>query len=291
MGCKGSKSKKHAIEIGVDLARVDLFKIYTLETIIAYGGMGEVWKARQRYLPANEVAIKFVEVSKGDQLAKENVLREIEILRKLNHPNLIFLLDVFEGRGSYAMVMDHFAGGDLLTRIADRNYFPEYPAKHLMLQIMGGVEFLHSMGIVHRDIKPDNILCSNDPQFFPFRIVISDFGISGFANHGESMEIHCGSEEYAAPEILFGNSRYGNSVDLWSCGVTAYAIVCGVLPFMSREGVIERERIATCCYNYKNVHNKSVSLQFSKFVASLLQLVPENRPSANIAKLDPWRKV
>lgn len=287
MGRTCSKPKKQT-DVDVSPEHTELFKIYALETIIACGSYGDVWKARQRYLPAKEVAIKFVATS--NSIIRENVVREILILRKLDHPNLTCFYDAFSEPNRFAIVMEYIAGGDLLTRVTNKGFFPEFQAKCIVLQILDGIEFLHSMGIVHLDIKPDNILCSDtdDPRFYPFRIIISDFGLSRVSKHGELLTTRCGSEEYAAPEIMFRNTGYRNSVDLWSCGVTAFAIVCGTLPFVTEDGDIDYERIRDCSYDYLHGFNNSVSMSCSRFIDSLLQLVPENRPSAKIAKLDPW---
>jgi 5'-AMP-activated protein kinase catalytic alpha subunit len=88
------------------------------------------------------------------------------------------------------------------------------------------VEYLHKLGIVHRDLKPENLLLNHNKQ-----IKIVDFGLSNTYQTGETLKTACGSPCYAAPEMIAGKRYFGSNVDIWSCGVILFALVCGYLPF------------------------------------------------------------
>eukprot|EP00603_Paraphysomonas_imperforata_P000066 CAMPEP_0114429040 /NCGR_PEP_ID=MMETSP0103-20121206/9261_1 /TAXON_ID=37642 ORGANISM="Paraphysomonas imperforata, Strain PA2" /NCGR_SAMPLE_ID=MMETSP0103 /ASSEMBLY_ACC=CAM_ASM_000201 /LENGTH=517 /DNA_ID=CAMNT_0001598325 /DNA_START=417 /DNA_END=1970 /DNA_ORIENTATION=+ len=122
--------------------------------------------------------------------------------------------------------MEYVSGGELFDYIVSRGRLPADEARHLFHMIVSGVEYCHFHDVVHRDLKPENLLLDADNN-----IKIADFGLSNVIHDGDFLRTSCGSPNYAAPEVISGNLYAGTEVDVWSCGVILYALLCGTLPF------------------------------------------------------------
>ncbi|KAF9108503.1 hypothetical protein BGX27_008335, partial [Mortierella sp. AM989] len=170
-----------------------------------------------------EVAIKLIRRQSVDNTPRINKIgREISVLRKIRHPNIITLFDVIETERYIGIVIEYASGGELFDHILAHRYLKERDACRLFAQLMSGVHYLHSKQIVHRDLKLENLLLDRNRN-----IIITDFG---FANQFDSsskdlMSTSCGSPCYAAPELVISDGLYvGSGVDIWSCGVILYII-------------------------------------------------------------------
>ena len=124
------------------------------------------------------------------------------------------------------MVMEYVPNGELFDYIVSRGRLPPDDARRFFQQVISGVEYLHFKRVVHRDLKPENLLLDNDNN-----IKIADFGLSNVTVDGDFLKTSCGSPNYAAPEVISGNLYAGPEVDVWSCGVILYALLCVTLPF------------------------------------------------------------
>lgn len=124
------------------------------------------------------------------------------------------------------MVMEYVSGGELFDYIVKHGKLTEDKARRFFQQIMSGVEYCHRHNVVHRDLKPENLLLDQN-----LNVKIADFGLSNVMNDGEFLRTSCGSPNYAAPEVISGKLYAGPEVDIWSCGVILYALLCGTLPF------------------------------------------------------------
>lgn len=122
--------------------------------------------------------------------------------------------------------MEYLAGGELFDYIVQHGRLEENDARRFFQQLSAGVEHCHMHMVVHRDLKPENILLDAD-----LSIKIADFGLSNRMKDGNFLRTSCGSPNYAAPEVISGSLYAGPEVDLWSCGVILYALLCGSLPF------------------------------------------------------------
>jgi len=122
--------------------------------------------------------------------------------------------------------MEYAPGGELFDYIVANNRIKQKEASKFLLQILAGVEYIHKLNIVHRDLKPENLLLDNNNN-----IKIVDFGLSNTYKNGETLKTACGSPCYAAPEMIAGKKYNGLQVDIWSCGVIMFAMICGYLPF------------------------------------------------------------
>ncbi|XP_068433655.1 hormonally up-regulated neu tumor-associated kinase homolog [Clinocottus analis] len=234
-----------------------------------------------------KVAIKVIDKKKArqDSYVLKNMKREPRIHQMVRHPHIVVLLETLETENSYYMAMELCAGGDLMDRICDRKRLEEREVRRYTRQILSAVEHLHKHGIVHRDLKIENFLLDEHNN-----IKIVDFGLSNTLK-AESLSLEllntqCGSPAYAAPELL-AHRKYGPKVDVWSVGVSMFAMLTGTLPFTVEP------------FNIKQLHQKMVNGEISSipsdiskgavvFVLSLLEPDPAKRPSVRAAMEERW---
>ncbi|NXO73566.1 NUAK2 kinase, partial [Phainopepla nitens] len=195
-----------------------------LETL-GKGTYGKVKKARER--SGKLVAIKSIRKDKiKDEQDLVHIRREIEIMSSLNHPHIIAVHEVFENSGKIVIVMEYASRGDLYDYISERQRLPEHEARHFFRQVVSAVYYCHKNGIVHRDLKLENILLDAHGN-----IKIADFGLSNVFQQDKLLQTYCGSPLYASPEIINGRPYKGPEVDSWSLGVLLYILVHGTMPF------------------------------------------------------------
>ena len=184
-------------------------------------------KIAEHILTGHKVAIKILNRKKIKQMdMEEKVRREIKILRLFTHPHVIRLYEVVETATDIYVVMEYVRAGELFDYIVEKGRLPEAEARHFFQQIVSGVEYCHRHMVVHRDLKPENLLLDG-----AMRVKIADFGLSNVMRDGRFLKTSCGSPNYAAPEVISGRLYAGPEVDVWSCGVILYALLCGSLPF------------------------------------------------------------
>ncbi|KAM9267663.1 uncharacterized protein FYN16_005677 [Cariama cristata] len=258
---------------------------YLVGKMINKGSFAKVMEGL--HIPTGEkVAIKVIDKrrAKQDSYVFKNIKREPRIHQMIKHPNVVRLYETLETDNSYYMVMELCLGGDLLDRICDRKRLAEREVRRYTRQILSAVEYLHCQGIVHRDLKIENFLLDEN------NIKIVDFGLSNTAKFkGLSQELlhtQCGSPAYAAPELL-AHRKYGPKVDVWSIGVSMFAMLTGTLPFTVEP------------FNIKQLHQKMLIGEISPipsdispgavhFMQSLLEPDPAKRPGVKEAIKDKW---
>ncbi|WIA14302.1 hypothetical protein OEZ85_002836 [Tetradesmus obliquus] len=199
---------------------------YRLGKTLGIGSFGKV-KVAEHILTGHKVAIKILNRRKISAMdMEEKVRREIKILRLFMHPHIIRLYEVIETASDIYVVMEYVKGGELFDHIVEKGRLPEDEARHFFQQIISGVEYCHRNMVVHRDLKPENLLLDSR-----LAVKIADFGLSNVMRDGHFLKTSCGSPNYAAPEVISGKLYAGPEVDVWSCGVILYALLCGSLPF------------------------------------------------------------
>ncbi|KAI3942917.1 hypothetical protein MKW92_042524 [Papaver armeniacum] len=172
---------------------------YIVGKQIGSGSFSVVWHARHR-VHGLEVAIKEIVMDRLSKKLQDNLLQEIEILRKINHPNIIRLFDIIEVPGRINLVLEYCRGGDLSRYIQRHERIPEDTAKHFMKQLAAGLQILRQNNLIHRDLKPQNLLLTtNDNQAV---LKIADFGFARSLQPRGLAETLCGSPLYMAPEIM-----------------------------------------------------------------------------------------
>nr|GMD02820.1 serine/threonine-protein kinase PEPKR2-like [Ipomoea batatas] len=183
---------------------------------------------------------------------EESVHREVEIMQHLSgYQGVVTLKAVYEDAEYFHLVMELCSGGRLLDQMAKFGPYSEQRAANVIKELMLVIRYCHEMGVVHRDIKPENVLLTTSGQ-----VKLADFGLAARISDGQSLTGIAGSPAYVAPEVLLGH--YTEKVDIWSAGVTLYALLCGLLPFHgnSLESVfnaIKKENLTFCGEVWKSV--------------------------------------
>ncbi|CAD5190180.1 unnamed protein product [Musa acuminata subsp. malaccensis] len=199
---------------------------YKLGKTLGIGSFGKV-KIAEHLLTGHKVAIKILNRRKIKNMEmEEKVRREIKILRLFMHPHIIRLYEVIETQSDIYVVMEYVKSGELFDYIVEKGRLQEDEARRFFQQIISGVEYCHRNMVVHRDLKPENVLLDSK-----WNVKIADFGLSNVMRDGHFLKTSCGSPNYAAPEVISGKLYAGPEVDVWSCGVILYALLCGTLPF------------------------------------------------------------
>ncbi|XP_076954373.1 SNF1-related protein kinase catalytic subunit alpha KIN10-like [Bidens hawaiensis] len=199
---------------------------YKFGKTLGIGSFGKV-KIAEHTLTGHKVAIKILNRRKVKNMdMEEKVRREIKILRLFMHPHIVRLYEVVETPSDIYVVCEYVKSGELFDYIVEKGRLHEDEARNFFQQIISGVEYCHRNMVVHRDLKPENLLLDAKCN-----IKIADFGLSNIMCDGHFLKTSCGSPNYAAPEVISGKLYAGPEVDVWSCGVILYALLCGTLPF------------------------------------------------------------
>lgn len=175
------------------------------------------------------VAIKIIsKLTTSNTFKRKFLHREIDVVRGLNHRNIIKYYRSIETTHRIYIVMEYARNGSLLDMIRRENYFSELKAKHVYHQLIDALEYIHSRGIVHRDIKCENILFDDNDV-----LKIIDFGFASCykENRRALSETYCGSRAYCCPELLKQKPYQPHAADIWASGVVLFAMVYGKLPF------------------------------------------------------------
>ena len=175
--------------------------------------------------------------------------------------------------------MEYASGGELFDFIVQNQRIKEPEACRFFHQIIAGVEYLHKLGIVHRDLKPENLLLDHRKN-----IKIVDFGLSNTYKAGETLKTACGSPCYAAPEMIAGKRYLGSNVDIWSCGVILFAMICGYLPFEDPNTANLYKKILNGDYTIP----KFVSPESRDLITNILNTDPEKRYKISDIRKHSW---
>ena len=238
-------------------------------------------------LTGRKVAIKIINKQGITEQEMQLTKTEIEILKIGQHPNIITLYDVIENEDKIYIIMEYCAGSDLFAYIEQRNFkLPEKHAAEIIRKLSSAVYYLHSFGIIHRDVKPENILMTDNTEHADIRLL--DFGLSKIVRSGEKCTEPYGTLSYVSPEVL-QDIPYDERCDLWSIGVITYLLLSGVLPFDDENNIKEIAR--------KTVYEKTpfypslfhdVSKEAIDFVDKLLQKDPDKRMKMTELFQHPW---
>ncbi|GMH26521.1 hypothetical protein Nepgr_028364 [Nepenthes gracilis] len=200
---------------------------YSVGRKIGSGSFSVVWHARHR-VHGTEVAIKEIAMGRLNKKLQESLMSEIYILKQINHPNIIRLHDIVEVPGKIHLVLEYCCGGDLFVYIQRHGKVPEATAKHFMQQLAAGLQVLREHNLIHRDLKPQNLLLSTNDMNSVLKI--ADFGFARSLQPMGLAETLCGSPLYMAPEIM-QLQKYDAKADLWSVGAILFQLVAGKTPF------------------------------------------------------------
>ena len=188
-----------------------------------------------------------------DEDNEEEIINEINILMKMDHPNIVKIFEFYNSPSHYYLITEYCEGGCLYDLIIKNGPFTEIQASYIMHQLFSVVNYCHKMKIIHRDLKPENILINKNDNGF-VKIKICDFGTSLCFKRGEIQDQIVGSIYYIAPEVL--QKRYNSKCDLWSCGVIMYILLTGLPPFAGNNNQTIMRKILVGEYNKKRLTKK-----------------------------------
>jgi serine/threonine protein kinase len=206
-------------------------QFYKYGRLIGQGAFGKV-NLGLNILTGRIVAVKSFNKN-NSELTGENMKKikyETDLMKKLNHPNITKILEMFEDEKYFLIIMEYINGGNLFSFVKKRRKLSEKTAKFLFRQIILGIKYIHEQNIVHRDIKLENLLIDLNNN-----VKICDFGIGRkLENKKQLLHDQCGTLMYMAPEILLSSKEKGYEgfpVDIWSAGISLYIMLSGTLPF------------------------------------------------------------
>ena len=252
---------------------------YVLGKTIGEGTFGKV-KAGTHIMTGSRVGVKLLEKERICDIADVNrVTKEIHILKVLQHPHVVRLYEIIETNRQLYMIMEFASGGELFDYIVESQRLKESEAARFMRQLISGVEYIHSRRAVHRDIKCENILLDEHRN-----IKIVDFGLSNFFKPGDMLKTACGSPCYAAPEMVAGKLYHPQGVDIWSCGIVLFAMVCGYLPFEDNNTASLYRKIL----KGELVFPDFLSEQVKDLLKGILNVDPNRRLTIEGIRGHPW---
>ncbi|KAI9369134.1 kinase-like domain-containing protein [Aspergillus egyptiacus] len=295
------------------------------------GAFSNVYRAKDTTGEYGEVAIKVVrkfemnstqsnahlhpDFKKPKAAERANILKEVQIMRQIDHPNIVKLIHFSESRQYYYIVLELCPGGELFHQIVRLTYFSEELSRHVIVQVAKAIEYLHeTSGVVHRDIKPENLLFyptefvpSKHPkprqpgdedkvdegEFIPGKgaggigvIKIADFGLSKVIWDSQTMT-PCGTVGYTAPEIV-KDERYSKSVDMWALGCVLYTLLCGFPPFYDESIQVLTEKVAKGQYTFLSPWWDDISKSAKDLISHLLTVDPDERYDIKQFLAHPW---
>jgi len=281
---------------------------YTVAEMLGRGRFSQVRRCTQQR-SGKSVAVKMMDLTDPElgtnlQEAEREVVAEVRILAELDHLGVVKLIETIKWEDKYYLVTEGLTGGDLFDRIERHGPYSEDDAAPLLLQVANAVSFLHERQVVHRDLKPDNLVFVDGERDSAIKLI--DFGYAGVCPPGGKLVGLCGTPDYAAPEILtwysadkgrkVQGSPYDHAVDMWSLGVVLYILLCGFPPFYGDDDAQMFALISEGRYSfpqdidgYKTTW-KNVTEQPIELIRSLLCVDPANRLSAAGVLSNEWLK-
>ena len=226
------------------------------------------------------VALKIIDLSKApDNLMKKFLPRELDSLREIDHPNVLRMLSSLHLPSQHLVLVTELAeNGDLLDYINKNRRLSEEKARDIFIDLINGMDYLHGRGIMHRDLKCENLLLGKENN-----LVIADLGF--VTKESGRLSTYCGSIAYVAPEVLRKQPYFGKPADVWSMGVILYAMLYGKLPFKESDLVTKGAKVMSCIdYNTR----QPLSEEVLHFLQHLLAYEPESRLSTSQMLSHSW---
>eukprot|EP00388_Colpodella_angusta_P021354 GDKJ01054083.1.p1 GENE.GDKJ01054083.1~~GDKJ01054083.1.p1 ORF type:complete len:483 (-),score=102.71 GDKJ01054083.1:877-2325(-) len=289
MGCQPSKCGKRGVlkatpGMFVGKHRTKITDNYTIHSILGDGAYGRVRLAVCKRTGLTR-AIKTV-TKASTTMTFDNLVAEVAVLKQLDHPNIMKILEFYEDARNYHLVTELYTGGELFDKIVRQSKFTQREAATVMRQVFSGITYCHAMKVVHRDLKPENLLLeSEDPDAY---IKIIDFGTAQNFASGKKMSQVIGTPYYLAPEILL--MKYDEKVDVWSCGVILYILLVGYPPFKGETDSQIIEKVKRGKFKLTGAEWDCVDNEAKVLITKLLTLDPTKRISAAQALQSRWIK-
>ncbi len=252
------------------------------------GSFGSVYKVV--YIHSGNIrAMKVIKKESINYQDDERIfLKEIEILTKIEHPNIIKIIEYYTDEINYYIITEYVSGGELYEAISKCNKFNESKAAYIMRQILSALNYLHSFGIVHRDIKPENMLVEQSSDKDLINIKLIDFGTCNYVTEKKNLTLKVGSPYYIAPEVLKKN--YNKKCDIWSAGIILYVMLLGKLPFHGKNTEDLFNNIKKGEFDQTSEEWNSISDNAKDLILKMLEYNPEKRLSAQECLDHNWIK-
>ena len=270
-------------------SKTDAEHDYKKLQILGEGTFSTVYEAQNRITDIMR-AMKIIKRQKhSSEQEKIEITNEINILKTMDHPNIVKIFEFYSNKDSYSIIMEYCRGGQLVSEIKSYGPFDEKYTAYVMYQIFSAINYCHSMNIIHRDLKPENILIvsKNKSNNYP-NIKIGDFGMSKVVEKNAVQNLVVGTIYYVAPEVI--KKKYNEKCDIWSCGVIMYVLLTKKPPF---NGEMTEEIIASIEkgeYDLKSPPFDKISNSALDLIQKLLNKDVEKRISAQEALNHPWFK-
>ena len=271
-------SKENLIKISTE----PVANYYSIVKDLGHGSYGQVKKVKNKQL--NEIRAMKITNKKSDSSKYE-----IEILRKISHPNITNIFEIFADSKKYYVIMEFLEGGELFEAITSIGSFTEASACKVMKQILSAVFYLHSNHIVHRDLKPENIMLTQKPKNGNYQIKLIDFGTAKIFKPGKKMNKFIGTSYYIAPEVL--KERYDEKCDVWSCGVILFILLCGYPPFNGNTNVDIFHAIQNQNPIFGGEEWEDITPEAKDLIKQMLKKNPNERLTAEMCLRHKWFKM
>ena len=266
----------------IKLSKEPVANYYIILKDLGHGSYGQVKKVKHKKM--NE--IRAMKITNKKTVSSKY---EIEILRKISHPNITNIFEIFEDSKKYYIIMEFLEGGELFDAITSIGSFSEESACQIMKQILSAIFYLHSSHIVHRDLKPENIMLLQKPQNGNYHIKLIDFGTAKQFKPGKKMCKFIGTSYYIAPEVL--KERYDEKCDVWSCGIILYILLCGYPPFNGNTNVEIFHAIQNQNPIFTGEEWEDITTEAKDLIKLMLKKNPNERWSAEQCLKHKWFKM
>jgi len=253
---------------------------------IGSGAFSKVYKARHK-LSKTIRCVKKLSKKDLSEEEKTKLVEEVAILKTLDHPNILKVLEFYQNDKYFFIVTEFLEGGELFDRIMECNSFSEEGATNVMEQILSAVLYLHKHDFIHRDLKPENIIFeTKDPKS---KIKVIDFGTSCSYQKGSKLKQKLGTPYYIAPEVL--KKSYDEKCDVWSSGVIMYILLCGYPPFNGPNDKIIFQRVLEGKFAFPEEDWSGISKQAKDMIKKMLSYDPAKRISTADSLQHEWFKI
>lgn len=263
--------------------------LYIIADELGSGQFAIVKRCREKKTGINYAA-KFIKKRQSRAsrrgVTREEIEREVYILRDIQHPNIITLQDVYENKTDVVLILELVSGGELFDFLAQKESLSEEEATRFIKQILEGVNYLHTRKIAHFDLKPENIMLLDKTIAVP-HIKLIDFGLAHKIEDGVEFKNIFGTPEFVAPEIV-NYEPLGLAVDMWSIGVITYILLSGASPFLGENKQETLSNITAVNYEFDEEFFSHTSDLAKDFIRKLLVKDTRKRLAIQEALSHPW---
>jgi calcium-dependent protein kinase len=260
--------------------------LYEVVKFLGRGGFSSVYLVKHLGSGTTRAIKEFAKNKNSHKLPKE-----IAIQRSVSHPHITRAFEWFEDKNYYYLVTEYLSGGELLEAVDKLKSFGEVEVAIIMKQLLSSMAYLHSKNIVHRDVKPNNIMLEAKPNDIEISIKIIDFGLSENCEPYGYLKDFAGTPLFMAPEVF--KQKYNHKYDVWSCGIVMHILLFGESPFdkyleSDDPNKLEETIVGTKVIDLSRYKDIKISKAAKTFLLKLLEYDDTKRPSAGECLGDPW---